>query len=417
MQLLIDIAVAGWRIWNETAVYVLLGFVLAALLHVWRIGERLIKYVRYDNARSVFLAALAGVPLPLCSCGVLPTATALRRLGAGRGAVVAFLIATPETGVTSILLSYALLGPIVAVFRPIAAFLTAIIAGLLVNAFDRPSDTAPRQGLGVAMPIAEAGPAPAREPWARRVYRFAFVELLDDLAGWLVFGVFLSGVIQAIAPATFFSLLFGHPLVAMLVMLAVSVPLYVCAESSTPIAAALVARGMNPGAAMVLLLAGPATNAGAIGLLSQQLGRRAVTIYVASICVVSIVMGFALNGALDLSHENLASRVAIATSDGYGRFQLVASLVLAGLCLVSFHRRRTGEKLMGRLSKAVRVALPKTAIRWAAVALTTIWIATTGIAVLAPRDSVIQQRINGAASPCPCHDISGLLDSIDAARK
>lgn len=406
MQRLLDILLASWLIWNETAVYILIGFLLAAALRVWGIGERLIRHIRHDNTQSVVLAAMAGIPLPLCSCGVLPAAIALRRLGAGKGAVVAFLISTPETGVTSILLSYALLGPTFAAFRPFAALTTAVVAGMMVNLLDRHPTKLSSPDCETSLPVIKNHAPTASKHWAWRLYHFAFVDLLDDIAGWLVFGVVLSGMIQTLAPDSLFRLMFGNPLLSMLIILAVSVPLYVCAESSTPIAATLIARGMNPAAAMVLLLAGPATNAASIGLLSQQLGRRAVAIYVATICIVSMIMGLAINGILAISGENIYQRASIATYDALGHVRVWAAIILALLCLVSFYRRSVGVQLMSSISRAIHFNLPKHLLRWTAGLIALIWIATSTVALLTPRNSPVHQRIQSTSSPCPCGGIN-----------
>lgn len=360
MATLWDIAAAGWRIWNETAPYVLLGFVLAGLLHVSRIGTRLLRYMRRDDSRSVLLAAMVGIPLPLCSCGVLPTALGLRRQGAGKGAVVSFLVATPETGATSIAMTYGLLGPLVAVFRPIAALITAVTAGVLVNVFDRTPPGSP-PAADASANAASSTPSEASGHWIRRLYRFTFVDLLDDLIGWVVLGVAVSAVIQVVAPPSFFEAVSANAFYAMLLMLAISVPLYVCAEASTPIAASLIAQGLNPGAALVMLLAGPATNAGAVGALWRQLGRRAVTIYLASIVTISLAMGGALNAVLDLADVNLVGRVQEACAHAPGPWRTAASVVLLGLTLVSAARTRPDRRLVAWVARRLRAPAPESA--------------------------------------------------------
>ena len=325
-----------WNILCDTAIYILIGFGIAGLLQSWIVGEQALRWLGSRSPRSVFLAALVGAPLPLCSCGVLPAAVTLRRKGASRGATLSFLISTPETSVTSILITYSLLGPLLAIFRPIAACITAVIAGFVENFAEARAEAAESDKLeaeqsqvaqaaadSTSLPVAghvetpaccHSKPAPPPEPEAscchstqaetppeseartlREGMQYAFVELFDNIFHWIVIGIIAAAAIQVLLPPELFEQYFGSVFLSMLVMLVISVPLYVCAEASTPIAAALIAQGLNPGAALVLLLAGPATNIGAVGVLSRELGRRAVVVYLVVISIISVVMGVLLN--------------------------------------------------------------------------------------------------------------------------
>ena len=305
----------AWSILCESAIFILAGFLIAGLLDALLSGERLIRNLRGTRKRSVLLATLVGVPLPLCSCSVLPTAVTLRNKGAGKGATLSFLISTPETSITSILLTYALLGPFVAIVRPIAACVTALTAGLAENLVDRRLSAKgggegqlgeaeaerdiPTAGNDVAGRDDQAGKPREERSIRERLagsMRYAFVDLFDDIFGWLLIGILVAAAIQAFVPAEVLNNFLGSPLRSMLLMVLIGVPLYVCAEGSTPIAAALIAQGMNPGAALVFLLVGPATNIGALGVLHRQLGRRTVIVYLATIILVALVMGYALTG-------------------------------------------------------------------------------------------------------------------------
>src|SRR5207249_3894960 len=270
----------------------------------------LMRLFRAGRIRSVLWASAIGTPLPLCSCGVLPTALGLARQGATRGATVSFLISTPETGVDSIALSWALLDPIMTVFRPVAAFLTAVVAGIATNLWGVPHGAAAEAGgppAAEAAPGAELGPdvhlprggaeASPRQHAARlrRVFTYAFRDLLDEMAHWLVLGIVLAAIVAVLLPASLIERYLGGGFSTMLAMLLIGIPIYTCASASTPIAAALVLKGLNPGAALVFLLSGPATNVGTIVVLLKFLGRRVVAIYLASIAVVSLLAGYALN--------------------------------------------------------------------------------------------------------------------------
>lgn len=298
-------------VFYEGSFYILIGFVIAGLLAEW-VPDRLVsKHLGGENLRSVAVAALFGAPLPLCSCSVLPAAAGLRRQGASRSATVSFLISTPETGVDSIALTYGLLGPVMAIVRPIVAVVTAIVAGLvtigirdgadddraleseLASLDEHCHESEPCGTEPSLTPIPQAG-GPGR---IQRILRYAFVTLLDDIAFWMVIGIVLSGVLSAALPDDFFTRVIGWDggLLPMLAMAVVGVPLYLCASASTPVAAALLAKGLSPGAALVFLLTGPASSAASIAVVGKMLGRRRLRAYLGSIAGVSIAAGLLLD--------------------------------------------------------------------------------------------------------------------------
>ena len=249
-----DVLLEAWRILAESAVFILVGFGIAAALHVVLRGGRTVPYLSSLGTRSVFLASLVGLPLPLCSCSVLPTAVALRKKGASKGATLSFLISTPETSITSILLSYALLGPLIAVFRPVAAFCSAIAAGLAGNFVEKrfpPSAGAPGEDgascerCGPADQEELSGARAPEEGGLAKGLRFAFVEVFDDIIGWLVIGILAAALLNVLIPPAVMGAVFGGQWQAMLMMLVIGVPLYVCAEGSTPIAAAFISPLMS----------------------------------------------------------------------------------------------------------------------------------------------------------------------------
>lgn len=290
---LLSVLAESWGVLVESGPYLLLGFGVAGLVHGFVSAETVGRHLGTGRVSSVVKAALFGIPLPLCSCGVLPAAANLRRSGASRGAMVSFLISTPETGVDSLALSYALLGPVLTVFRPLAALVTAIVAGVAENWASERAPQAPLFPMASGSCGCEASPLP-RGVWNRvkTGLGYAFGELLQDLAPWLAVGFVVAGLISAALPGDALARLLGTGPLSYLAMLAVGIPLYVCATASTPIAASLIAKGLSPGAALVFLLAGPATNAATITALSRQLGVRSAVRYVATIALVALAMGY-----------------------------------------------------------------------------------------------------------------------------
>jgi uncharacterized membrane protein YraQ (UPF0718 family) len=303
MNLVVGGLTESWRLLVEAGPFLVAGFLLAGMMKVFLPIEAVRNHLGGGGFGSVVKASLLGVPLPLCSCSVLPTAVALRKRGADKSAVASFLISTPETGADSIALSYALLDPLMTLFRPVAAFATAIAAGGLELLFGRPAEGAP---VTADLAVCDSGccgdacdDGEAKKGIGDRLVdgvRYAFVDLMDDLAGWLLIGMLLAGGMMAILPDGFFTGLAGSDWVMMPLMLVVGAPIYVCATSSTPLAAALILKGVSPGAALVFLLAGPATNIGALMIIRRQLGNRSILLYLTAIFVVSIVMGMTLNG-------------------------------------------------------------------------------------------------------------------------
>jgi len=293
-ELLIQYLAATMPLLVEAAAYVLGGFFAAGLVRALLPDELVARHLGGNSAGAVVKASLLGIPLPLCSCGVIPAAIGLRRQGAGRGPTAAFLVSTPETGVDSIAITWALLDPLMTLLRPLAAFVTATVTGLLIN---RLPDEAPVEAS--AVPACGCGTActapPARAALESRLrdgLRYAFTELLGDIGGWLLLGIAIAGLLTVLVPPQLLAPLFEQRALSLVIMLLVGIPLYICASASTPIAAALVLKGLSPGAALVFLLAGPATNAATITVVARFWGRRATLVYLASIAVCALALGW-----------------------------------------------------------------------------------------------------------------------------
>ena len=288
------------------APYLFLGLVFAGLLHVVFKKDFVAKHLGKSNFFSVIKAAILGVPLPLCSCGVIPTAIFLRKKKASKGATLSFLISTPQTGVDSIIATYGMMGPIFAIFRPIAAFVTGVIGGLVANLIQKQDDQI-EQGMEEKF---ECDTCDIVEPHSHSVLeriisgvKYAFVDFLDDITIQLIVGIVIAGFISFIIPDNFFADFGGDGFLGMLMMIAVGIPLYVCATASIPIAVSLILKGISPGAAFVFLVVGPATNAAAISLISKTLGKKLIVIYISVISVFAILGGFLLDYIFDVLGE------------------------------------------------------------------------------------------------------------------
>jgi hypothetical protein len=307
VEILQSVSGAAWEMLDKAGIWVVFGLLAAGVVHLVVSREWLARHLGGRGFGSVIKAALLGAPLPLCSCSVLPAALAIRKKGAGRGATVSFLISTPETGVDSIAATWAFIGPVMALVRPVAAVATAMAAGFLENLRDRGAAAVEAREFACALCNSDACEHVVLPGRWRRFWRFVLFEMGDDLGPSLALGLALAGILGALVPDDFFTRYLGHPWLSMLVMLAVGLPLYVCATASTPLAAVLMAKGLNPGAALVFLLVGPATNLATVLVVARMFGKASAALYVGTIAVMSLACGAALDLAAGAWHVTVMS--------------------------------------------------------------------------------------------------------------
>ena len=335
-----------WGMTAEMAPYLLLGFLLAGLMHEFIPRQVYANYLSRPNFKSVFLAALFGVPLPLCSCGVLPTAMGLRREGGSRGATISFLIATPQTGVDSIIATYSMMGLPFAIIRPIVAFLTALFGGTLINRFT-PNPSLVEKGTDTTACSGECSktndntPRPSRKGLREGLVgalHYGFVEMMADIGKWLIVGLIVAGMITALVPDQWFAAFKDNSLLSILLVLAISVPMYVCATGSIPIAVALMAKGLTPGAALVLLMAGPACNVASLLVINKVLGRRTLQLYLTAIVSGAVFFAFGIDYLLPREWflTNIISQGACCADESLGWFSTVSAILLAILLINAF---------------------------------------------------------------------------------
>lgn len=323
---------------NEMSPYILLGFLIAGLLHAFVSRETFARHLSGKSLGSVVKATLIGVPLPLCSCGVLPTAIAMRRNGASRAASSAFLISTPQTGVDSIAATWSLLGPAFAIMRPIAALVTAVAGGAAVGATEKDSNE--NDICSLASGTTDDRPSTFGGKIIASL-RYGFIELVGSIGLWLTIGLIIAALITVYVPADFFAVLGNKPIVSMIIALMVAVPMYVCATGSIPIALSLILKGLSPGTAFVLLMAGPAANFASFTLISREMGKRAAIVYLGSIIVGAMAMGLAIDYLLPahwlaIGHDQVMHG---ACHHEFSTFSTICSAILAGLLIYSLIRR------------------------------------------------------------------------------
>ena len=312
-----------WLVFLDTAFWLLLGLLAAGVIKSFISEATMMRWVGGRGIGAILRAALFGAPLPLCSCGVLPAAIGLHRAGASKEATVSFLVSTPETSVDSITVTYALMGPVMAIFRPLAALVNAVGTGLLTtlisdDAIPERAETAAAKTASCCSSKTEtaccAEKAPQQSPPENRVWqaiRYAGADLLDDIAQWMAVGIVLAGIMLTFIPPDWLAQ-WGGGLSAMLVMLVVGVPMYICAVASTPVAAGLLLAGVSPGAVLVFLLVGPATNIASFALLKQELGLKVTAMYLFGLSVFSLIMGLLLEWLLRLQQWQVTAKLGEA---------------------------------------------------------------------------------------------------------
>lgn len=378
------------ELFAEMAPFLLLGFLLAGILHVWVPRSLYVPKISKPNFKSVLLSALFGIPLPICSCGVIPTAVALRKEGASKGASVSFLISTPATGVDSILATYSLLGLPFAILRPVAAFVSSMFGGLLTNLVTR--GEAEDDLSKIAVPKSECGCGSCGHDHKehdehenhecccchdhdhdeheerkcccgheevhgcsccldehssekangfvgklKETFKFGFGDLLPEITRWLLVGLVLGALIAAFVPNELFMSIREYPILCMFAMLLISMPMYTCSTGSIPLALALMAKGLPPGAALVLLMAGPATSIASMVVVGKTFGKRTLIAYLISIAAGAFFFGWLVDTfMMDTFLSTITANGHYGDGDGLGWFDYSCAAVLALLILVGF---------------------------------------------------------------------------------
>lgn len=292
MEFLAKFGSATWDIFLQMSPYLLLGFLFAGILNVVISKRRVQKYLGKRGLWSSVKAALLGVPLPLCSCGVIPTGISFHKNGASKGATNSFLISTPQTGLDSILMTFSMMNIYWAIFRPIIAFITGVLGGVA-------TDQLVKENLQQSSAIKTEEESTSDKPLFLRIFNYAFIDFLGDISRQLLLGILIAVLITLFVPTSLFTEHLTYPFLNMLIVLLASIPLYVCATGSVPIAAALLVAGVSPGAVLVFLMAGPATNAATITVLWKSIGKKATLVYLGSIVFGALLFGILIDYVFD----------------------------------------------------------------------------------------------------------------------
>ena len=342
----IEILIKYWNgissLFLEMAPYLMLGFLISGLLYIIISKETIADNLGKPGALSVIKAAIFGVPMPLCSCGVIPVAASLYKRGASKGATLSFLISTPQTGVDSILITYGMLGPIFAMTRPVIALITGVIGGLFTEKI-------------VSKDYITNNKANHKHPkkTLKDAATYAFISLPQDIALPLIKGVLLAGLFTILIPENFFQDYGITGLSAMILMAIVSIPMYICATASVPIAAGLILSGnLEPGAAFVFLMAGPATNIATISVIRKTLGTKIVYIYLSTIFICAIFFGALINKYIIIYPNFIAHQM-----NHNDWLHILSGLLLLAVCLYAILKKYFNNDVVAEIDNKADVAL------------------------------------------------------------
>lgn len=332
----------AYELLNKMSPYLLFGFFFAGVLHTFISTETISRHLGKRDIFSVVKAALLGIPLPLCSCSVIPAAMSLRKEGASKGSVLSFLISTPTTGIDSIFATYSLLGWFFTIYRIIASFVIGAISGIISNFLDKDPGEVKVSVDKCKFCEEEKSHEHGIFRKIKEMFKYAFGILLDDTGPALILGVFIGGAITYFLPSEFIGTYIGSGLKSKLVMMAVGVPMYVCATASIPIAASLMMKGLDPGAAFVFLVAGPATNIVTMAVIGRNMGKRALFVYLFSIMGGSVLLGSLFSKAASYFLEGNVINLMKHQGDMFpAEVSKVLTLVLMVLILFNMIRNRS----------------------------------------------------------------------------
>ena len=322
VEIILSICIHTWNLTLKMAPYLLFGFLGAGILSQFISRSFIQKHLGQHASHSELKAALFGVPMPICSCGVLPLAAGLRRQGASASSTASFLASTPQTGIDSLLVTYALLGWVFALFRAIVAFISGILCGWSIRLIENPH-------INTTSTTQSTEKSDLRKQCIS-VLKYGFITLPRDIARPLLLGLFLSGVLTVFLPEAPFSNHLAHPHLSMLIMIIIGLPLYICSSASVPLAYAFIQSGVPSGAALVFLIMGPATNIATLTTLHKLLGARATTIFFTVLTTTALLAGSFMNYYSPKLGLESALCDAHRTSNSY---EVLAAILLFGLLL------------------------------------------------------------------------------------
>ncbi len=347
-MIIIGILEEIYRLFMEMAPYLMIGLIFVGILHIFFSKDLIIKHIGKNDISSVIKSTLFGIPLPLCSCGVIPSSVYMARNGASKPSVISFLISTPQTGIDSIIATYGMMGWVFAIFRPIAALFMGIISGI-VTIFISKNDNNELKSIELKTNTENEidhysvkNSNNLRQKF-NKMTRYAFVEFLDDISIQFLIGLIIAGLISYFIPDDFFrDSTINSGFMGMILMILISAPMYVCATASIPIAVSLMMKGFTPGVAFVFMAVGPATNAASFTIILKVLGKKLALAYIFSIIISAIIFGYILDYIFyyfQIDQNLILSHIHHHTEDSNNILFLSFSIIFSILLVASYYRK------------------------------------------------------------------------------
>ena len=279
--MLLDFISSSWLIFAKFAPFLLVGFVIAGILHYIIDPKMVLNQLGRPNLGSIIKAALIGIPLPLCSCSVIPVAASIKKIGANNGSTISFLSSTPQTGIDSIIPTYGLFGGAFTIIKIFVALICGVISGVIINL------TSKKDNINVTYNDYII----KKDNSIKKSLVYFFIELPLSLYKPLIFGVIIAAAIDSFLPNFLIPENFSSGFLAFLIITLISIPLYICSLESLPIALSLLSLGLSPGSILVFLIVGPATNSSTILSTLKIVGKKNTIIYLITIIAISWTAG------------------------------------------------------------------------------------------------------------------------------
>jgi hypothetical protein len=337
INILYNISLEAVYLFMEMAPYLLLGFLFAGIIKVFVKSDFVYKLLGKNPHTSVFIASIIGIPVPICSCGIIPLATTLYKQGSSKGATLSFITSTPDSGVDSLLATYSLMGLPFTIIRTVATTILAVITGTLTNLFDKDKKhhSNREKKLNCNICLNQKPHTHSLKEKLIAIFKFGFHTLLKDIGVWLLLGIVIGGLIIYFIPQNFIENYFNNTTLSYLSILLLSIPLYVCATGSIPIALALLLKGFSPGSALIFLIVGPATNTATITVIYKLMGKRTTIVFLISIILGSLLLGFTFDTTLSQINLNITSPLT-EHAQGISTVKIVSSIILALLLINAY---------------------------------------------------------------------------------
>jgi uncharacterized membrane protein YraQ (UPF0718 family) len=323
VSVLMDLAI-------QSAPALILAYIASGLIHAFLPGASINWLSKGRPSTQAFRGVVFGLPLPMCSCGVIPVYRTLVLKGVPATAAMAFFVATPELGLDAIFLSIPLLGAKMTVARVVCAVTVALLVGWFVGRMAARSRTADSETH-----VEQAASATGFLGRLREAVRVGLGDVVDATIPWIVLGLVIAAAIDPLLRNHADNLIHVPELVQITLLALLGMPVYVCASGATPLVAVLVAHGISPGAAIAFLMTGPATNVTTFGILSSLHSRRVAVVFGATIAITSIGLGWIVNRLL----PNIDMGAIVGGAHATSPIETWALLGLGLLVLISIFRQ------------------------------------------------------------------------------